>query len=174
MSTYTVKNAILDLGFIEGCLQSHIQGTSPREKYIWGVFDRIEQRITLQNLDSAQMLYDLGIIRGAHWLASLPGSYSDAMDRLMEFFVHGKVDWYQLPQPFTGMEHEDPLLSDELRDEIYSDYVCESRERAIETIKRAGFEEQYLIDRIVPPRVKYPEPPKPACVDDTKQEGIKV
>jgi hypothetical protein len=105
MTQYTVKNAILDLGFVDGCLQQHLQTDGAIAKYLWEALDRIGQRILMKSLSSGQMLYDPGIIRGAMWLTPMPGAYSDAMDRLMEFFTHGKVDWYELPQRFTGMEH---------------------------------------------------------------------
>ena len=100
------------------------------------------------------MIYDLGLIRGVTWLKPLPGAYSMAIDRLMEYFVEGRVDWYQLPQPFTGREHEDPVLSDDLRSEINSDYLCDGRESAVEKAKIAGFVEATTITRIIHPRCK--------------------
>jgi hypothetical protein len=154
VSTYTKKNALIDLGFIDGCVQEHLHDDSASSKYVRDVLDRMGQGVTNDDIVSPDLIYDLGIIRGAMWLKPLPGAYSLAMDRLMEFLVEGKADWYQLPQPFTGREHEDPVLSEELRDDIQADYVCEGRDYAIELAKLAGFDEEFIIDRIVPPKCR--------------------
>ena len=152
MMIYSTKNAILDLGFVDGCVRENCSRELQMQEPLEIALDRMEQAAVSGKLEDPQFLYDLGFVRGVIWLDPMPGAYSLAMDRLMEYFVEGAVDWYQLPQPFIGREHKDPSLSEDLRDEIQSDYVLEGREYAEETANRAGFTDPYLIDRIIPPK----------------------
>lgn len=153
MAKYGENNCIVDLGFVDGCIRGNAPSDSTFFDCILHVLEEMEDDAVSGKYASKKLIHNLGFVRGILWKAPMPGAYSDAMDRLMEYLVEGAVEWYQLPQPFTGREHEDPVLSDELRDEIYTEYSIEGRESAAEMAKAAGFDAE-MIDRAVHPKVR--------------------
>lgn len=129
MAKYDIKNAIVDLGFVDGYLRTHGGGV-PLFESMWDALDRIETAINTQGRfvpdiqDAAfrRALHGIGFIRGTCWTTPLHDAYSEAMDRLIEFFVEGAVDWYQLPQPWR-CRSDAPEISDEQRDTINGAYL---------------------------------------------------
>lgn len=152
MTEYTIKNAIVDLGFVDGCIRENRPDDLRMLEPLEMALDRLESN-TGGNLDEPRLLHDLGFVRGVMWLKPMPGAYSQAMDRLTEFFVEGKVEWYQLPQVWTGREHEDPVLSDDLRTELNQTYIVDGPDAAAEEAEKAGVTEPLF--RIIPPEIRH-------------------
>src|SRR5687768_12228142 len=104
MPSYTLKNALLDLGFVDGCIREHAGEDFRMLDAVEAALDRIERVIVSRDIEDSRLLFDLGFVRGVVWFTPMTNAYSEALDRVAEFLVEGKVDWYQLPQPWRPRE----------------------------------------------------------------------
>lgn len=161
---YTMKNAVVDLGFIDGLIRTNTPTDIDLWEPIMTVLDRIELSVNEERIPPLPTIYDLGFLRGCLWLRPMPGAYSETMDRLIEFFVEGSVDWYQLPRPWRSREGNDSVASDEQRDDINGAYACEGSEVAAEETGLPADE----VERIVHPACRR-EHLKYRVADETRE-----
>lgn len=158
MPQYTIKNALVDLGFIDGYVT---ENATKNFQLLREALDRLDSALVEHGTDSTanpfilcrRVIHDLGYLRGLLWNVPLHDAYSDAMDRLMEYFVEGGVEWYKLPYPYRCTP-DDLLVTDEQRDSVNSAYIEGPGVAAEET----GLPLE-VVERIVHPRTKAAMPP---------------
>src|SRR4051812_42575419 len=122
---YDAKAAIVDLGFVDGCCTGG--DFLPRDwdmyEALLDIFDRIEEYVLNDHLDGAtpkpnayaHFLHDMGFVRGLLWTKPIPDAVSEALDRLLAYFVSNK----EFPCALLTkqkIEPKDEMVSDQDRD----------------------------------------------------------
>jgi hypothetical protein len=121
MSDYSMKKALVDLGFIDGYVHATEFDFGDLDESLWMALHRLENRFITGKIEPhledtharAHCLHDLGFIRGMLWTTPIPHAIAEALDRIIGYalgdddFCSILTQWDDMAEPIAEqLSHE--------------------------------------------------------------------